>query len=504
MIKKNKWWVFLGASLMLFLINLDITVVTLALATIAKDLHTSLVDIQWVLNSYLLSTMIFFIIGGKLSDIYGRKFIFLIGTFIFGISSLLIGTTSNFTFLIIGRFIQGIGFAFTISLALLMITSRFPARQRGLALGLAITLTGLGQALGPTIGGIILQELNWHWIFLLNVPFSIVSFCIIFFALKKDIAVKRGEKIDITGAILLGIALSLLLLTFDTLSGLRFNLKLFIVGLVISFCLLLIFYWKERRTRFPLIDFKLFGIRDYTLTTFIRFLFMYTYGNFLLFVPLYLQNILGYSPLISGLILLIYSALFGICSPLAGIWCDLVGGYKSPIFSACLFGLLSFILFALITVNTSIYLIAFGLLFYGICTGVMVLSSVNATISSLPVRSVGEGFGMFFTIAFLGTSLGVAISGAHMNLLNNFYLNANQHVLKLLNSSEIQLLHHVANGTRPISILNISGDATHFAILKHLATRSFIHGFSSIMSLNAVLAFIMLIVSIALKQRKKI
>jgi MFS family permease len=224
----KKWWVFIGASLMIFLVNIDATIVNLALATIAKDLHSNLTQIQWVINSYLFTGMIFFIIGGKLSDIVGQKIIFLIGTLLFAGSSLIAALAPNFTVLIIGRLIQGIGFAFTLSLAILIISNAFPPRRRGFIVSIAITITGLGQAIGPTLGGAILDELSWHWIFAINVPLAVLSFIIISLFVKPQVLHKKHEKIDIFGAMLFGLFITALLFTFNALTHQHVDIGLFL------------------------------------------------------------------------------------------------------------------------------------------------------------------------------------------------------------------------------------------------------------------------------------
>jgi len=498
----RKWWIFAGGSLMIFLINVDATIVNLALATISKEMHTSLAQIQWIINSYLLATVILFIVGGKSADTFGPKKVFLIGTVFFTVGSLVAGLATNFPILIIGRLLQGVGFAFTLSLALLMITNAFPTNQRGFIMGLAITITGLGLATGPTLGGAILAEFNWHWIFLFNIPFAIFSFIIIAMFVQPKARTATQQKIDIFGTLILGAAITVLLLTFNSLTHADFNFKLFIIGSVISLVIFILFYFKEIKTQYPLVDFKLFKQRDYALSIGIRFLFMYGYGAFLFFIPLYLQNMLGFSALEAGLMILVFSAIFAICSPMAGIWCDLTS-YKPPIIFSSLTGLLAFAILGVIGVQTSIYLVLLGLFVYGICAGIMIPSTVNSTVSSLPVASRGEGLGMFFTVAFIGTSLGVAISGAIVNLISNHNLSSHQQLLSVLNPQQLNLLHHVANGTQPIARLKAVLDPSHFKAIRALAQQSFIKGLTSVMWLNAIFAGIMALLGFALVKRSK-
>jgi EmrB/QacA subfamily drug resistance transporter len=500
-IKNTKWWIFVGAGLMIFLVNVDATIVNLALAKIAKSLHTDLAQTQWIINAYLFTTAIFFIVGGKLSDSYGTKPIFLIGTIFFGIASLIAGLAPNIDLLIIARLFQGIGFAFTLSLALLMISSSFPLQQRGFALGLAVTLTGLGQATGPTIGGIILHILNWHWIFLINIPITLASFLIIYNFAKRTLQLHEKPHIDYLGVILFGAAILTLLLTFNVLTHSVVNIPLFFSGILASLFLLFIFYFQERKTKNPLIDFNLFSQRNYSLSLAIRFFFMYIYGTFLFFIPLYLQNILGFNALSAGLLLLFYSACYGLTAPIAGLWADKVG-YRFPIIIASLLCFAGFVFLSLITPKSSIFLVLFGMMFFGIASALLIPCTVNSTLSSLPQKSAGEGLGMFFTIAFIGTAMGVAISGVQLNFVSwHNFLKLLPH-FSISNTASIALRHTI-NGTQSIDTLSPYLARNELNSLVPFVKQSFLKGFVNVMILNAILSLLIAILSITLKSEQQ-
>lgn len=497
----NKWMVFVGAGLMILLVNIDVTIVNLALATISRDLQTSLTQIQWIINSYLLTTMIFFIVGGKLADIHGHKTIYLIGVVFFGLASLMAGLSHHFTLLIIARLLQGIGFAFTLGLALLMITDAFPSEQRGFAIGLSVTITGLGQALGPTVGGAILEELNWHWIFLINVPIAIVSFIIIALFVEKTVRKGAKPKVDYPGVVLLGLALTLLLLTINTLSRSHFNAGLFALGVVASMAAFIILYIKERNTEFPLIDFSLFSRREYSLSIAIRFFFMYTMGAFLFFIPLFLQNTLGHTPLLAGLMMLVYSALFAIASPMAGIWCD-QSGYKPPIIFAMIVCLFGYVLLKSLAIQSPMYLLLSGLGCIGLGAGILIPSTVNSALSALPKASLGEGLGMFFTFAFIAVSLGVAISGSQVHLVSTHTLmSSHQTFMTSLTEPAREMMYRVANGTMPGTKLQTLVEPTNYTSAVQIAKHSFMKGFSSVMLTNIAFALIATILGLALRRK---
>lgn len=498
----KKWWIFLGCCLMVFLANVDGTIVNLALAKIASSLNVGLTRIQWVINAYLLTTTLFFIIGGKLADIFTHKKIFLIGVVFFGVASLIAGLSPNFTILVLARLLQGIGFAFTLGLALILVAEAFPANQKGLAIGLSVTVSGLGQALGPTLGGIILENLNWHWIFLINIPFAIASFVVVSLFVDAKKADKEGYRVDYFGVVLFGFFVTVLLLTFNTLTQENARLSIFYSGLLLSILLLAVFVWKEIKTKQPLIDFTLFRVRDYALSLSMRFLYMYAFGTFLFFIPLYLQNILGYSPLIAGLMVLIYSAMIGISSPIAGMWCD-NAGYKPPIITSAAISVLAFFLLALINAHTQIYLVLVAMLCLGFSFGIFIPSTVSSTISSVPKESSGEGMGMFFTVAFMGMSLGVAISSAVLHMVSSHYIFLPDSIVYGLHNSVLDIFRRAANGTYSLQKLAVMLQHLHINVdaYVNLAKTGFLKGLSAVMGINTVLALLITGLSVCLRKK---
>jgi EmrB/QacA subfamily drug resistance transporter len=495
----HKWWIFLGGGLMILLVNIDVTIVDLALATIAKAMHTGISRTQWIINAYLLTGMTFFIIGGKLADSYGPKPIFQIGALLFAISSLACGLAPNFAWLIGARLVQGIGFAFTLGLALLIISQSFPQEQRGFTLGLAITITGLGLALGPTVGGAILKLLSWHWIFFINVPIAILSFVIIggFSQHKSDTPPKH--RLDIIGAIWLGLVITTLLLAINSLA--QSTPWLTASGILATLGLFYGFYRYERRQKNPIIQFSLFRIHDYRLSILVRFLFMYAYGVVLFFIPLYLQNLLGISPLFTGLILLTFSALFGICSPISGLWCD-NSGYKPPIITASALCLLGLLCLSQLTQTTDLHLVLLGLGLFGLGSGIMIPSTVNSTLASLPQSSHGEGIGVFFTTAFMGTSVGVAVSSTQAKWISNRLIDTHQQLLQTLSPTYLTKIQHASTGTYSLKALSKLLSHHDASLLTRFASHSFSRALDSIMWTNVILMAVMLLLSFALKQRK--
>lgn len=477
----NKWWVLLGTGIMIMLINLDATIVNLALAAIAEDLSISMVKIQWIANSYLISAAIFFVIGGKLTLTYGKRRIFLLGTTLFLVSSLLAGITNNYTLLIIARVIQGIGFAFTLGLAIVMSAETFPDHQKGLAVGISVTLTGVAQAIGPTIGGLILSFLSWHWIFLINIPLCILSYYLTVKHYAADTPSHPDEKLDVIGSILLAICLALILTALNHLADWGVSSWPFILTMTVGLLTIPLFYWYESTIKHPIMYFSILNNRNVSLSIFIRMVFMYSWAGMLMIIPLYLQNILNFSPMRAGVWMLVMSFMLGIVSPIAGRFMDQIG-FQKPVALSMLLAAVSFYLLSLCTADHSPRLLGTALFLYGICIGLNIPSTLNGVMVSVPKELSSFAVGIFFTFTFIGSSLGVALSGSHVNWLSNTSIETLISKENLfLNAEQLQNVTQAANGTHNIFHYLDSFSTSQAEVISKSVYLSFIGGFHWLM-----------------------
>ncbi len=350
-LQKN-WIIMIGTCSMILLVNLDMTIINLALPVITKTLHAPLTKTQWIISIYLFAATIFFVVCGRLADKFGKKTLFLIGSLCFLTSSVVLSFSNNFSIILVMRFIQGIGFATTLNLALLINTEIFPSNKRGLALGISITLSGIGQAFGPTLAGIILSISSWHWLFTINIPFCFIAiFCAAMFYQEKN-----TQKID---------------------------LKIFDMGV--------------------------FNISNYNTIVYVRTIFMFCWGVMLFCLPIYLQNYLGFTPLRSGYIIFSMTAILGICSFMIGKALDRIGSER-PIIISLVCAIISFMLLIFSIYYHLIHLFFLSLVLCGFNAGIMIPSSVFAAMHSLPLEQKGFGMGVFFTLSFLSAALGVSLS----------------------------------------------------------------------------------------------
>lgn len=200
---KSKWFVLLAVSMMAAVIDLDLTIVNLAIPAIATHFLKTLTDVQWVGSIYSIMALLVLILGGVMADrVMGKKKVYLIGISFFLVGSLAAAFAPSFSLIILGRAIQGIGFGLTIGLGAVILTEVFPKGQTGLALGVYMTSMGGAQALGPSIGGWILTGLSWKWIFLINVPFCLVSYLFIATSLSGRFEKSQTKPFDWVGFLL--------------------------------------------------------------------------------------------------------------------------------------------------------------------------------------------------------------------------------------------------------------------------------------------------------------
>ena len=184
---KYKWITLTGLGMAMIVLNLDMTIVNLAIPILGKIFNANISTLQWIINIYTLVFGASVILTGKLADKYGHKKMFLFGVTSFFIGSLIAGFSPDISIIIVGRLFQGIGMAATFGMVFILAAYSFPKKQRGIATGILIVFTGAGQAFGPTLGGLIVTYSSWRWCFLLNVPFCILSFILVYFACKKDL-----------------------------------------------------------------------------------------------------------------------------------------------------------------------------------------------------------------------------------------------------------------------------------------------------------------------------
>jgi EmrB/QacA subfamily drug resistance transporter len=312
-----KWWTLLAVCLAIFMLLLDITIVNVALPNIRRDLGSNFTDLQWVIDAYALGLAALLLPAGSLGDLLGRRKVFVGGIAVFVLASLLCGLSHTPTMLNLARALQGVGGAMMFATSLALIAQEFEPRERGTAFGLWGATTGFAVAIGPLIGGLLTEGIGWEWIFFVNVPIGIATAAMTL-ARVPDSERDPSARIDFAGLVTFTGALFCLVLGLIRGNDEGWG-SATIVGLfATSVVLLAAFTAIELRTRQPMLDLSLFRKPAFTGAQIVAFSLHASMFSMFLYLTLYLQNILGYSPLEAGLRFLPVSLLSFLVAPVAG------------------------------------------------------------------------------------------------------------------------------------------------------------------------------------------
>lgn len=378
--------------------------INIALPRIGTDFSMDAILLSWVAQSYLLSAAIFLVPFGRLADIYGRKRIFTWGIAIFTLSSFLLALTNSVITLLSFRILQAIGSAMIFGTGVAILTSVFPAQERGRVLGINVASVYAGLSFGPFLGGFLTEHFGWRSIFLVNVPLGLLVITLIFWKLKGEWVGAQGEKFDFVGSVIYGMTLAAIMYGISLLPDL--SAIWFIVAGVIG---IWTFGRWEARVSCPVFNMAL--LRHNTVFTFSNIAALINYCStfavgFLL--SLYLQYTKGLSPQNAGLILVSQPIIMSLISPIAGRLSDRF----EPQLLATIGMVVTFIgliFFAFLSADTSLSVIIFGLIVLGIGFAVFSSPNTNAVMSSVEKRFYGISSATLGTMRLIGNMLSMGI-----------------------------------------------------------------------------------------------
>src|SRR5712691_3380590 len=250
----RKWWTLIAVAFGLFMIMLDNTIVNVALPSIQRDLKIRLSELEWVVNGYALTFAVLMLTGGKLADLLGRRLIFIVGLAIFTGDSLACGLAPNAGFLIGARVVQGVGSALMNPATLSIITATFPPRQRGMAIGIWVGVSGMALAIGPLVGGLLTQYVHWSWIFFINVPIGVLGIAVAGWSIDESRDTSHEQRLDLPGLVASGVglfSLSYALIEANTYGWASARILALFAGAVVA---LVVFVLLEQRQRIPMLD----------------------------------------------------------------------------------------------------------------------------------------------------------------------------------------------------------------------------------------------------------
>jgi len=407
----NKWVVFVILAVGIFMATLDSSIVNISLPTIARFFGVPLNGaVEWVIIAYLVVTAGVLLTVGRLADMIGRKPIWAAGLIIFTGGSAICGASVSLGMLIAARALQGLGGAFIMAISPAMLTSAFPARERGRALGMNAVIVALGVSVGPTLGGIITENFSWRWIFYVNVPLGIIGIIATLRILQES--GRRGVgRFDPAGALLLAIGLVGLTLGLSFGQEWGWNSPLLISTLVISALGFVALVFVERRAANPIIVSVLLRSRVFlsaNVSLILSFLALFAVSFML---PFYLEELRGYSTLQAGLLLTPLPLTIAVIAPFSGIMADRIGTRwlaSAGLAIACV----GLVFISQLNAQSSTFDIIWRLVFTGVGQAIFQSPNNSALMGAAPREHLGSASGYLATGRVVGQSVSVALAGA--------------------------------------------------------------------------------------------
>ncbi len=412
---RNPWAILLVLSLGFFMILLDTTIVYVATPSILSSLHTTLDQVLWVFNGYLLAFAILLITAGRVGDIFGPRQLFAAGLVLFTVASALCGLSQDANQLIAARIVQGVGGAMLTPQTLSIMTSIFPPQRRGAAFGAWGAVAGVSTIAGPTLGGLIVTNWDWRWIFFMNVPLGVITL-IGTFLIVPDLRPGRRHRLDLAGVALVSVAL--FAIVYGLIEGQRYDWGTITGWLTIPMVigagvvLLAVFVIFERFQAEPLLPLRLFTIRNYSVMSWVTAAMAFAMQGILLPLIIYTQSVLGMTPLASGLTFAPMSVASMFVAPVAGRLSDRFGGKYFLMAGLSIFGAGMAIVAAVATVSSSWQTFLVPLTVAGIGMGMIFAPMTTVAMHDIKPQQAGAASGVLNTARQLGAAFGAAGVGA--------------------------------------------------------------------------------------------
>lgn len=405
------WWTLAGACMGLFVLMLDSCVVTLALPDIERDLGASASELQWVANAYLLVMAVFVVTAGRLGDLYGRKRFFLAGASVFTVGLLIAALAPAPAVLIAARSIQGLGAAGMLTLSLAIASEAFDEATRPRALGIWAGVSASALAIGPLLGGLLVDALSWRWVFWIGVPPLLLTLALTGLAAREARDEQTAHRIDVPGLVTLTAGLTGIVLVLVEGGEWGWTDPRSIVVALVGVGSLAAFAAIEPRVRAPIVDFALFRNGPYLGATAAGFSLVGAYWGVIFYMPQYLQGALGYSAARAGVLVLPITAPMIVISPLAPRLIARVGTRAlMTIGMAC--ATLGVLLMTRIDTTSGYATLLPGFVLFGVALGLVYAPMSTAAMAAMPHAKAGIAAGVLAMNRVLAGALVLAATGA--------------------------------------------------------------------------------------------
>lgn len=407
--EKRKWLILAALCVGTFMSTLDSSIANVALPTISREIHTPIHVVQWVLTSYLLTICATLPIIGKISDQLGRSRVYNSGFLIFTIGSGLCSLSQTLSLLIISRIIQAIGASCLMSNSQAIVAETFTKGDRGKALGIVGTMVSVGSLTGPGIGGLLVGSLGWQSIFWINLPIGVIGFIAGLIILPKPTLKKRTEPFDIPGSLLFMLGMVSFLYTVSKAQDWGWTSGETVTGLLVAVVSLAGFYFWERRTKYPMLDFTLYRIRAFTIgniTALLSFIALFCTN---VMMPFYMQDVLGFSPAKTGYTMMVYPCVMAVVAPISGWLSDKFGSNWLTTIGMFI-NAVGFALLNTLSAHESAWVVGLHLMLFGIGGGLFQSPNNSVVMGSVPRSKLGSAGGLNALVRNVGMVLGISMS----------------------------------------------------------------------------------------------
>jgi EmrB/QacA subfamily drug resistance transporter len=458
---------------------IDSTVVNVALPALQTSFHATVVGVQWVVESYGLFLGALILVGGSLGDLFGRRLMFTLGVAIFAVASLSCGLASNIDQLIIARSIQGVGAALLVPGSLAIISTSFDERSRGQAIGTWSGFTAITTAVGPVLGGWLVEHASWRWVFFINLPLAAATIAISLWQIPESRSAAEGH-VDWLGALIVTFGLGGLVIGFIESVNLGWAHPLVLAGLIGGCICLVLFLFVEPTVSSPMVPLTLFASSTFSGTNLLTLFLYAAIGIFFFLFPLNLIQVQGYSATTAGAAMLPLILLIFFLSRWSG---GLVARYgaRPPLTIGPLVVALGFILFAVPSVGGGSYWIIFfpAVIVLGFGMAITVAPLTTIVMNSVGQERVGAASGINNAVARVAGVLAIAVLGIVM--VKAFSSRLNQSLVSLALPPGV--VEMVQSNEIELAGLQLPGglDADTRAFLTASIAEAFISGFRKVM-----------------------
>jgi EmrB/QacA subfamily drug resistance transporter len=409
----------------------DFSAINVALPTMEQDFHTNINTIQWVVNAYALTFGVMIVTGGRLADMFGRRNAFFLGAALFALFSAAGGVAPTETFLIVTRALMGVGAALMLPAIIGMTYAILPEEKAGLAGGIIMGAAGLGNAIGPLIGGVFTDLLTWRWIFFLNVPIAAFAVAVVWSSVHLEEAEDSDHSLDYRGIAAISIGLVSLLVALDQIDDWGWGDPRVIAMLAIAVVGVVSFVPIERRAgRHALIPPAIIANRDFAASCVGILCLSATFFASLLYLPQFMESQLGFSPLEAGLGMLPALATFALVSFVAGPLYGKLGAKRLAVIGAgCMCG--AAVLFSLVGSSSGYGALVPGMLVLGIGIGSFYPTATTAGVTAVDESQASLAGGIVYMFQIAGGSIGLGLTTTVFSSFNPPFIDGFQAAFRL-------------------------------------------------------------------------